>query len=491
MHSANFVDPSRRSSRLPATVPILVTSLEPGADFSEVCETLVVSAHGCAIRSPMRLEAGIPVHFERKGGRETIAHVVDCQPMGSGQPGWMLAAQLDRPENFWGLKPCPQDWMQLPETVAQSQQQAPGNLPARNTAENRRGENLVVRSRKTTPEKIQHQLTDIDVRVIVADVIQSLQAEVIELKQKLGRGEPKRSQFDISLTHIPPEVEEKLWTRLRQDVGTQALLQARQQSEQVLEAAKDAIGKKIREAQNEFREQVAEELQGVEQRAQGLSADIAGAVQQHVDSGAERFQQHALEAGIRLERRSEEFLRDLQQRLSEENGVHRREMQKVQAEVASESSRLQAQTADLGSRITKLDESARQLESDLDNRLVRMGSDIISGARTQLQSAVDVVLKELSTRNAKELGNQLDEACERLKNAQKQIEASVSELVKTRVADSLLSFGQTMEELAQDSVERWRKALARDLNSVTNILGGQLRLEAASDSDENGEPPSE
>ncbi len=481
MHNANVVDPSRRSSRLPVTVPILVTSLEPGADFSEVCETLVVSAHGCAIRSPMRLEAGIPVHFERKGGRETIAHVVDCQPIGSGQQGWMLAAQLDRPENFWGLKPCPQDWMQLPEVP---QQQVPGKVAVRNTTENRRGENLVVRSRKTTPDKIQHQLTDVDVRVIVAEVTQSLQAEVIELKQKLGRAEPKRSQFDISLTHIPPEVEEKLWTRLREDIGTQVLQQARQQSEQVLEAAKEAIGKKIREAQNEFREQVAEELQGVEQRAQGLSEEVAGAVQQHVNSGAERFQQQALEAGIRLERRSEEFLRDLQQRLGEENEAQRREMQKAQAAVASESSRLQSQTTDLGSRIAELDKSARQLESELENRLVRLGTDIISGARTQLQSAVDVVLKELSTRNAKELGNQLDEACERLKNAQKHIEASVSELVKTRVADTLVSFGQTMEELAQDSVERWRKALARDLNSVTNILGGQLRLEGGPDSDE-------
>ena len=122
---------------------------------------------------------------------------------------------------------------------------------------------------------------------------------------------------------------------------------------------------------------------------------------------------------------------------------------------------------------------------------MRMGSDIISGARTQLQSAVDVVLKELGTRNAKELGHQLDEGCGRLKSAQKQIEASVSELVRTRVADSLLSFGQTMEALAQDSVERWRQALARDLNSVTRILGGQLRSEAVSDSNENHELPPE
>src|SRR5439155_18974897 len=316
-----------------------------------------------------------------------------------------------------------------------------------------------------------------ELKAIVGELVATLQAEVVKLRQKLAQAQPKRSQFDISLTHIPPEVEEKLWIRLREDLGTQVLQQTRQQAEEVFAAAKEEIGKKIREAQNQFREHLGQELQMVEQRAQGLSSQIADEVQQHVNSGAERFQQQALEAGIRLERRSEEFLRDLQQRLGEENEAQRREMQKAQAAVASESSRLQSQTTDLGSRIAELDKSARQLESELENRMVRLGTDIISGARTQLQSAVDVVLKELSTRNAKELGNQLDEACERLKNAQKQIEASVSELVKTRVADTLVSFGQTMEELAQDSVERWRKALARDLNSVTNILGGQLRLE--------------
>jgi hypothetical protein len=486
MHTANAVDPSRRSSRLPVTVPILVTSLEPAAPFSEMCETLVVSAHGCAIRSSTRLDAGVPVHFLRKEGREATAHVVDCQPIGAGQQGWKVAARLDRPENFWGLKPCPQDWVALPEMPTEPL--LPRKSAARKTEESRQAQHQTPLSLKIVPEKIEHQLTHSDVMAIVAETVQSLQAEVTELKQQLARGEPKRSQFEISLSHIPPEVEEKLWTRLRQDIGTKALQQARQQSEEVLEAAKEAIGKKLHETQGEFREQLAQELQGVEQRAQGISEEIAGVVQQHVNSGAERFQQQALEAGIRLERRSEEFLRALQQRLAEEHDAQRREMQKVQAAVASESSRLQAQTAELGSRIAELDESARQLESDLDNRLVRMGSDIISGARTQLESAVDVVLKELGTRNAKELGHQLDEACGRLKSAQKQIEASVSELVRTRVADSLLSFGQTMEALAQDSVERWRHALARDLNSVTNILGGQLRLEAVYDSDENQEP---
>ncbi|MGA7634759.1 MAG: PilZ domain-containing protein, partial [Terriglobales bacterium] len=48
----------RRSSRVPIKVPIRVTSLEPNAQFSELCETLVVSAHGCALRFPLKLDAG-------------------------------------------------------------------------------------------------------------------------------------------------------------------------------------------------------------------------------------------------------------------------------------------------------------------------------------------------------------------------------------------------------------------------------------------------
>jgi hypothetical protein len=449
MHAPNLPD-LRRSSRLPIALPILVTSLEPDSDFSEVCETLVVSAHGCAMRSSIKLDVGAPVQFESKDGRWTMAHIVDCQPMDSDEQGWMLGAKLDQPDNFWGLETCPDDWSHLAEVPRRAEQPPRGKKVPKNG----------------------------HLRAEIAEFIEPLQAEIKELREKLTQGASKRSQFDISLTHIPPEVEEKIWLRLREDLGAQALRQTRQQSEQVFEATKEAIGKKISEAHSEFREQLGQELQVVEQRAQDLSGEITDAVQKHLLSGAERFQQQVLEAGIRLERRSEEFLRAMQQRLSEEHDMYRREVQKVQVAVASESSRLQAQNAELANRMAKLDESARQLESSLESRLIQMSGDIISGARTQLERALDVVLKELGTRNAKELGKQLDGACAQLKSVQKGIESSVSQLLKTEVAGGLLSFGQTMEELAQDSVGRWRNALAKDLSSVTKILGGEFRADA-------------
>ena len=64
----------RRSSRVPTNVPILVTALDE-THFSEVCNTLVVNAHGCAIQTRVKLDTGVPLRFHSKEGRETTAQV--------------------------------------------------------------------------------------------------------------------------------------------------------------------------------------------------------------------------------------------------------------------------------------------------------------------------------------------------------------------------------------------------------------------------------
>jgi hypothetical protein len=423
-------------------VPILVTSMEePQPAFSEVCETMMVNAHGCSLRASNKLDAGAPVHFQTKDGNWTMAHIVDCQPLDSGQSGWLLGARLEKPNNFWGLERYPEDWAQLLE------------MPS---------PNKTLQMRKPVP------MTDL--HAVIAELVEPLHAAVSEIRQKLERKEANRSSFEISLSYIPPEVQEKLAVRLREELGTEVLDKTRLQAEGVLEATKEAISKRITDVRNQFRSELAQELQGVEARAQGLSDEITTAVQQHFHSGEERLEQQLLEAGIRLERRSEEFFRVLQHRLGEEHVAYRREMQQVHATVASEVADLQAETTNLGTRMSTLDASANHLETEMDGRLVRVASDIISGARSQLENALNIVLKDLGTRNAKELSAQLEDASNRLKIIQKGIETSVSDLVKTKVTDSLVNFGQTIEALAADSVERWRDGLAKDLNSMTEIL---------------------
>jgi hypothetical protein len=72
-----------------------------------------------------------------------------------------------------------------------------------------------------------------------------------------------------------------------------------------MEATKEAIGKKIREAQNEFREHVSQELQQVGQQAQNLSEGISATVGEHLRSGTERFQKQVSESGTRVEQQGE------------------------------------------------------------------------------------------------------------------------------------------------------------------------------------------
>ncbi len=133
-------------------------------------------------------------------------------------------------------------------------------------------------------------------RGILAKLVRPLQADVAELREKLA-GNARRNRFEVSLGHIPPEVEEKLWERLRSDVGTRVLEQTREQSAEMLGAAKTVIEQKTSAALTEFRHRLAGELHAVEQRAQVLSKELTTTAQQHVRAGIEKLQRHALETG--------------------------------------------------------------------------------------------------------------------------------------------------------------------------------------------------
>ena len=471
MQAQNGSDVSRRSSRVPITVPLLVTSLDAGNDFSEVCETMVVSAHGCALRSPMAVKAGVPVHFHTKEGRQTVAHIVDCQPMGSTPERWRLGAQLDEPENIWGVKPCPKDWVGPTErTSAEGEQQL---------TPNRRGTDPL-RSQSGSPqiaaENPKQQLTGDQLQRIVSQ-LQPLQAEVAAIKERLGQREANRGRFEVSLSHIPPELEQELWARLRQDLGQRSLQLARAESERVLEAAQAAIEERLTKAQHELQQQASEELKSVGQRAQALADGITESVQHHCRIQLEQIQQHALQADSSLTRRSEELVHTLNQQLDEKHHAQLTGVQRLQDALAAQWSNIEAQLADVNSRLGKLDESAQRLEVDFQEHAEGVARDIISQAKAQLESTVDGLLQQLRAHNAQELEMQLNEASAQLNRAQNEIEASISESLQAKVSLTLQSFEHTMHDMARRNVESWQLGLARQLNSFAKTLGQQLRVD--------------
>ncbi len=461
MHSEDILASPRRSSRVPVAMPILVTSLN-GAHYSEVCETLVVNAHGCAIRSRAKLDPGVSLHFHSQDGRGTIAQVVSCQPLDS--QSWRLGAQLEHPGNFWGLQNFPKDW--------------PLTLPARSPkipqlAAPAQGSVQLIDGTEARPK-----LSEEDVKRVILELVRPLHAEIAGMKEKLARADANRSRFDVSLASIPAELEQQLEQRLRQDLGPKVVNEAREQSSRTLSAAKTAIEKMVTEVQEEFQRRSKAELAVVEQRAGQISTQIVETIREQLRDGVGDLQRKLVDGRNQLKRTGDELLASLQTSLNDEHNTRREDLERVRVEVAGESLRLHEQIEHLDNRVSALNDSLQSWESGLDGRLTQMATETLSTTRNQIEVAADNILQELKNRGAQTIDNQLDEAAGNMRIIQKGIVASLSESLKAQTAETLREFEHSMNELAQSSMERCRNRIAAGLNAVVQNLGEQFQADA-------------
>jgi len=468
MQSGTVPTSLRRSSRVPTAVQILVTSLD-GKHFSDVCETMVVNAHGCAILTRVKLDAGVPLHLHSTDGRETTARVVDCQPLGPDQRSWRMGAKLDQPENFWGLKDCPKDWA-LPVAPRPSKSVTPTTMAA--------SSQLSAQAADALADRVALQL-EAQVKRMILESVRPLQAEIVALREKMSRRDANPGRFEVSLGSIPPELEQQIEDRLRKDLGPRVLDEARQQSAQVLVSAKATIDQRTSEAHENFLRGVAQELKVVEKRAQDISSKISENTQDHLRRGLEDFRQKLVEGGNSLKRLSGELLEFLQHELNAEHNARRGDLEQLRAAVSTESVRLQQEVEYLDTRIAKLDDAACCLESGLDQRLSRLSSDTIKDTRSQFESAASEILEELTARSVQVLSDQLEETSGKMKAMQESISTSTSEALKIQAADALQAFEHSMEQLARLSVERWRLKLEGGLTAMTKSLNEQFQVENA------------
>jgi len=465
----------RRSSRVPIHVPIHVTSLDPNAHFSEVCETLVVNAHGCALRLPMPLDTGSELKLHTREGRNATARVVFCQPMGSD--GWTLGARLDQPENFWGLNSTPDDWrvIEMPSPAAKETSVKLVKATSQKLQAQSSG-SAAAKPAQAILEKVEEQLSEERLRGILAKLVRPLEAEIGELQEKLTR-HSRQNRFEVSLGHIPPELQEQIWQRLRQELGPRVLEHAKEQTAEILTTAKATTEQRVSAALTEFRNRLSGELHTIEQRAQALSKDLTSTALQRAQAGVEKIEQQTLDGRAQLTAQSEQLLTSLEARLIETHNAHRRDVDQIQAATSAKAAQLQTDVADLGKRIAMMNESVRRLESDLDAHLERLAGEIVTNARTQLESAVAAAIKDFQTRGSNEVDTRVDEVCTHLRSIQNRIEHSFSGSLEAQGNEAAQVVGQRFEELASAASARWRTSLAKNLKSVANSLGEQLKQE--------------
>src|SRR5581483_1577925 len=281
-------------------------------------------------------------------------------------------------------------------------------------------------------------------------------------------------KFEISLSQIPPEVEEQIEARLRKELSPKMLEHARQQSAEVLESARNVITQETRKANQQYVQQITQQFQAAERRVQTVAEENAAGLREQVRVTTGEIQQRVADASTRLKRMSDEFAEALQRGLQEQHESRRTELLQLQAMVAGESDRLQSEVGDLNSRIESLDGSVRRLESGLDKRLGQMASDTVNSVRTRLEGEIDSLLKVLESRGTQELGSQVDEARARLDIIRTEIETELSASLQSQVAQTVDSFERSLDDLAKQSLDQWRGTLARSLNSVLRNLSDEL-----------------
>jgi DNA anti-recombination protein RmuC len=161
--------------------------------------------------------------------------------------------------------------------------------------------------------------------------------------------------------------------------------------------------------------------------------------------------------------------------VNDEHNARRGELEELRAAVKAESARLHELTERLDSRIAKLSDSVRSLESGLDQRLNQMCGRAVSDTRSQLESMAGAILTELTTRSAEALGKQLDETGTKMRDIQKGTVAAVSESLDVQTRNTLQGFERSAEDMARASVERWRQKLASGLSALAKSLDEQLK----------------
>jgi hypothetical protein len=450
----------------------LVTSLA-GSYFSEECRTEVVNAHGCAVLSPRKFETGIALRLKNKAGREAIARVVSCESTAPESDTWRLGAQLERPENFWGLTEYPADWAapagpisaKLQQITAPLMATAPAKMPGQGSLPPEAVLDLVARRLEAPLMRM------------VAESLNPLRAQIAAIQENLARRDANPSRFEVSLSQIPADLEQQLEVRLKKDLGPTILQESRNQYAEILEKATAKIGQLTTRSHEDFQRRVAGELRTIEQRAQGITAQISATAKEEVDRRLGDFRQKLSAGEDALQERSEQLTKVLQAKLQEEHQATREDMMQMRNAAIEDSERLRREITYLNGQIAKLDAAARSLESGLDTRLNQMAANTVKDTRTQLESMANEALQQLTAHGATMLSDQLDRASEKMAVAEKNAVATVSESISQQVTNALHSFEQAIDQQARRSVERWRIKLAAGLNALAKNIAEQFHPE--------------
>jgi len=146
----------RRSTRFAFVAPIVISGRDAtNQPFREETETILVSFHGANLKTRHQILNGM--HLTVENLLEGVAEQAICVSVAEPEPGedqHVIAIQLLKPRNVWGVKDPPHDWQSAAEVSRQLSASNPG----------RRATDASVPDAPAQREPAVIQSTDLDLR---------------------------------------------------------------------------------------------------------------------------------------------------------------------------------------------------------------------------------------------------------------------------------------------------------------------------------------
>ncbi len=209
----------RRSLRIPLSVPMVVSDLNPQG-FSECCETVSANSHGCQLRSYRPLATGMQVLLDAiYTNRATRATVIHSEPVGDerGTTVWNCGLSLDKPGNFWNIPSPPHDWL-LVNGYGKKDLSLPASLPDKRLPATGRRTSASEHERTQVLDIIESRIAGLEARVVNAKAEFEAGA-LAQLRQSfsevLGQSRERIKRYSVAcgesrLVSLEAELEQKI-----------------------------------------------------------------------------------------------------------------------------------------------------------------------------------------------------------------------------------------------------------------------------------------
>ncbi|MBV9574872.1 MAG: hypothetical protein JOY93_12535 [Acidobacteriales bacterium] len=455
---------TRESTRVPVRIPLTVVSLNPNITFSEACNTVSVNAQGCALYADKSIALATPVLLRLKNGKEATGQVAFCKGSPSNGKLWGIGVVLDEPGNFWGLNPCPKDWLPVEDATVNSSS-AVNPQPANPLASKPESTGITSAQFETMQAEFRQQM-----RQEMSDMLADARKKLDEELQIQKKNTELTEELLREAANVPQSAEHSLQESLEQKLADET----KNAIERIEDRLKTLMDKARSDSENLVR-QNREEAEELWSQSQQKFSSALDDLQKKFSDLEEQKNKEVAEATSSIEQVSDQVYATAQKRLENDFEEHQQNIAAHKDAISAEVARSQKAIEELDARMTRLNEVAAQQQKDFADHLEMSVLEALQTAETKLQKALGDLVESQIEQAKQQMNNELAPVSLRADSLIKELADSADELTKRgdSVRQQITELQETREE-----AQRWLQQQTSDFEKSIEHSLAEARSQA-------------